>query len=276
MGLSITTGPQRIICLTAETTEVLYLLGEQERIVGISGYTTRPAIARKEKPKVAAFTSAKIDKILSLQPDLVLTCTDLQADIAASLIKAGIEVHAFNQRSVRQILQMIMTLGTLVNAAEKAAKLVSELEHTIATVRETAEYLPARPRIYFEEWDDPMISGIRWVVELIEIAGGVDCFADLSRHGSAKDRVIAEPSMVVKRQPDIIIGSWCGKKFRPEEVINRPGWSEIPAVKAGFVHEIKSADILQPGPSVIMHGLKQLQQIVQQWGAQQTCKKHWN
>ena len=269
-------GPQRIVCLTTETCEVLYLLGEQERIVGISGYTTRPAIARKEKPKVAAFTSAKIDKIIELQPDLVLTCTDLQADLAASLIKAGIEVHAFNQRSVKQILQMITTLGALVNAADKAARLVAELQQTIDVVRETAEYLPARPKIYFEEWDEPMISGIRWVVELIEIAGGVDCFAELSQHNSARDRVIADPEMVVQRQPDIIVGSWCGKKFRPEEVISRPGWTEIPAVKDGFVREIKSADILQPGPSVITYGLKQLQQIIQQWGVQQTCKKHWS
>ena len=269
------TGPQRIVCLTTETTEVLYLLGEQDRIVGISGYTTRPAIARKEKPKVGAFTSAKIDKIIELQPDLVLTCTDLQADIAASLIKAGIEVHAFNQRSVAQILQMITTLGALVNAHEKAAQLVAELQQTIDAVRETAEYLPARPKVYFEEWDEPMISGIRWVVELIEIAGGVDCFADLAKHSSAKDRIISDPALVVERQPDIIIGSWCGKKFQPEQVMSRPGWQTIPAVQNGFVREIKSADILQPGPSVIQHGLKQLQAIIQQWAARQAFNKHW-
>ncbi|HWT28741.1 MAG TPA: ABC transporter substrate-binding protein, partial [Methylophilaceae bacterium] len=216
-------GPQRIVCLTTETCEVLYLLGEQARIVGISGYTTRPAIARKEKPKVGAFTSAKIDKILNLQPDLVLTCTDLQADIAASLIKAGIEVHAFNQRSVAQIMQMITTLGALVGASDKASSLVTELEQAIAAVRESAALLPARPRVYFEEWDEPMISGIRWVVELIEIAGGVDCFAELSVQGSARDRVV-DSEAVIARQPDIIIGSWCGKKFQPEQVINRPGW----------------------------------------------------
>lgn len=267
-------GPQRIVCLTTETCEVLYLLGEQDRIVGISGYTTRPAIARKEKPKVGAFTSAKIDKIIDLQPDLVLTCTDLQADIAAALIKAGIEVHAFNQRSVAQILQMITTLGALVDASDKASTLVADLEQTIATVRESAALLPAKPRVYFEEWDAPMISGIRWVVELIEIAGGKDCFAELSMQSSAKDRVI-DSDAVIARQPDIIIGSWCGKKFQPEQVINRPGWQKIPAVQQGAIHEIKSADILQPGPSVIQHGLKQLQTIIQQWSARQAFNKHW-
>lgn len=267
-------GPQRIVCLTTETCEVLYLLGEQARIVGISGYTTRPAIARKEKPKVGAFTSAKIDKILDLQPDLVLTCTDLQADIAASLIKAGIEVHAFNQRSVAQILQMITTLGALVGASDKASTLVTELEQAIAAVRESAALLPARPRVYFEEWDEPMISGIRWVVELIEIAGGVDCFAELSVQGSARDRVV-DSEAVIARQPDIIIGSWCGKKFQPEQVINRPGWQTIPAVQSGAVHEIKSVDILQPGPSVIQHGLRQLHAIIQQWSARQAFNKHW-
>ncbi len=267
--------PERIVCLTAETTEVLYLLGEQDRIVGISGYTTRPAIARREKPKVAAFTSAKIDKILQLQPDLVLTCTDLQADIAASLIRSGLEVHAFNQRSVPEILRMVTTLGALVGATAKAASLVAELQGIINGVNETAQYLTAKPRVYFEEWDEPMISGIRWVAELIDIAGGVDCFAELSQHNAAKDRVIADPMQVVERQPDIIIGSWCGKKFRPEQVIARPGWDAIPAVQNGFVHEIKSADILQPGPSVITYGLKQLQTIIQQWGASQAYKKHW-
>lgn len=266
---------ERIVCLTTETTEVLYLLGAQDRIVGISGYTTRPAIARREKLKVSAFTSAKIDKILDLQPDLVLTCTDLQADIAASLIKAGIEVHAFNQRSVVQILNMISTLGALVGSSDKAVRLIAELENTIASVRETATYLPAKPKIYFEEWDEPMISGIRWVSELIEMAGGEDCFADLSVHTSAKDRIIASTNLVIERKPDIIIGSWCGKKFQPEQVMARLGWAAIPAVKNGFVHEIKSADILQPGPSVITHGLKQLQSIIQQWGASQSCKKHW-
>jgi iron complex transport system substrate-binding protein len=269
-------GFERIVCLTTETCEVLYLLGEQDRIVGISGYTTRPANARKEKPKVSAFTSAKIDKILALKPDLVLTCTDLQADIAAELIKAGVEVHAFNQRSIAQILQMIVTLGALVQAQEKAASLVAELQQTIEAVRETASYLAVKPKVYFEEWDEPMITGIRWVVECIEIAGGSDCFAELSACSSAKDRVIGDPALVVQCQPDIIIGSWCGKKFQPEQVMNRLGWQDIPAVQNGFVHEIKSADILQPGPSVIQHGLRQIQAIIQQWAARQAFSKHWD
>jgi len=276
MANLMTHGHKRIICLTTETVEVIYLLGEQARIVGISGYTTRPAIARREKPKISAFTSAKIDKIIALEPDLVLTCTDLQADIAASLIKAGIEVHAFNQRSIQGILQMILTVGLLVDAHDKALALVRELENTIASVRETAEYLTQKPKVYFEEWNDPMISGIGWVGELIEIAGGEDCFANLSSQASAKDRIIADHHQVVERAPDIIIGSWCGKKFHAEEVMSRPGWHTIPAVQQGFVREIKSADILQPGPSVITEGLKQLQTIIQQWGARQSCSKHWS
>lgn len=268
--------PQRIVCLTAETTEVLYLFGEQDRIAGISGYTTRPARARREKPKVAAFTSAKIDKILALQPDLVLGFSNLQADIAAELIRAGVEVHFFNQRSVQEILRMIATLGALVGAQDKAATLISDLENIIASVRQTATYLPQPPRVYFEEWNDPLITGIRWASELIEIAGGEDCFAELAHYPSAKDRILANSDIVIDRMPDIIIGSWCGKKFQPEQVVARPGWSSIPAVQEGMVFEIKSADILQPGPSAITHGLKQLQQIIQQWGARQTCKKHWD
>jgi len=267
---------QRIVCLTMETTEVLYLLGEEDRIAGISGYTTRPARARREKPKVAAFTSAKTDKILELQPDLVLGFSNLQADIAAALIRAGIEVHVFNQRSVADILRMIATLGALVDARDKAAALITELTATLERVRETASYLPRRPRVYFEEWDDPMISGIRWVSELIETAGGTDCFSELASQPSAKDRILTSSDQVIERAPDIIIGSWCGKKFQPEQVIARPGWDRIPAVREGMVFEIKSADILQPGPSAITHGLKQLQQIIQQWGARQTCRKHWD
>ncbi len=261
--------PQRIVCLTAETTEVLYLLGEQDRIAGISGYTTRPARARREKPKVAAFTSAKIDKILALHPDLVLGFSNLQADIAAELIRAGVEVHVFNQRSVTEILRMIAMLGALVGAQDKAAALVADLENTIASVRHTASYLPRRPRVYFEEWNDPLITGIRWVSELIDIAGGEDCFAELSRFPSAKDRILADGALVAERMPDIIIGSWCGKKFQPEQVVARPGWDSMPAVREWMVFEIKSADILQPGPSAITHGLKQMQTIIQQWGARQ-------
>jgi iron complex transport system substrate-binding protein len=255
---------KRIICLTTETVEVLYLLGEQDRIVGISGYTTRPAIARQEKPKVSAFTSAKIDKILALNPDLVLTCTDLQADIAASLIKAGVEVHAFNQRSVAEILRMIMTIGLLIGATDKAQQLVSKLASKIALAKKATETFTLKPRIYFEEWDAPTITGIRWVSELIEMAGGVDCFSELSIHNTATSRIITH-SQVISRNPDIVIGSWCGKKFQPQQVKAREGWANMPAVKNGFVIEIKSADILQPGPSVITEGLPQLQRIIKDW-----------
>jgi len=256
--------PKRIVCLTTETTEVLYLLGEQDRIVGISGYTTRPAIARREKPKVAAFTSAKIDKILELKPDLVIGFSNLQADIAAALIRAGIQVHVFNQRSIQETLNTIAMIGTLVGATDKSLKLVNELESTIKTAKENALKHSVKPIIYFEEWNEPIITGIRWVSELIEIAGGNDCFAELSQFQSAADRTI-DASAVIVRKPDIIIGSWCGKKFQPEQVVAREGWRSIPAVKNGFVREIKSADILQPGPSLITHGLKQLQDIIQEW-----------
>ena len=255
---------QRIICLTTETVEVIYLLGEEDRIVGISGFTTRPAKARRDKPKVSAFTTAKIDKILDLKPDLVLTCTDLQADIAASLIKAGIEVHAFNQRSVAQILRMILTIGCLLGVQAKAQQLVDALEANIVTVKKQVNHQSVKPRIYFEEWDEPAITGIRWVSELIEAAGGIDCFAELSAFDCAKDRVIAQ-SDVIARQPDIVIGSWCGKKFQPDAVKNRAGWHSIPAVKTGAIFEIKSADILQPGPSVITEGLAQLQRLILNW-----------
>ena len=257
--------PERIICLTTETVEVLYMLGEQSRIVGISGYTTRPAEARKEKPKVSAFTSAKIEKILELKPDLVVGFSNLQADIAATLIKAGIEVHVFNQRSVEDILQMILTTGRLVGAQNKAEALVRAYQKQIKDALEAASTLPRRPVVYFEEWDEPMMCSIRWAAELITIAGGEDCFPELSQFHSAGDRVVT-PAQVVERMPDIIIGSWCGKKFQPEQVIAREGWDEIPAVKNNFVFEIKSVDILQPGPSVFTHGLKQLQSIIRQWG----------
>lgn len=256
--------PKRIVCLTTETTEVLYLLGEQDRIVGISGYTTRPAIARREKPKVAAFTSAKIEKILELKPDLVIGFSNLQADIAAALIRAGIQVHVFNQRSIQETLNTIVMTGALIGATDKVFELVNELESTIKTAKDNALKHATQPVIYFEEWNDPLITGIRWVSELIEIAGGKDCFGELSQFQSAADRTI-DASAVVARKPDIIIGSWCGKKFQPDQVAAREGWHSIPAVKNGFVREIKSADILQPGPSLITHGLKQLQAIIQEW-----------
>ncbi|ALP52892.1 ABC transporter substrate-binding protein [Candidatus Tenderia electrophaga] len=261
-------GPQRIVCLTEETTETLYLLGEQDRIVGISGYTVRPPEARRDKAKVAAFTSAKIDKILELEPDLVLGFSDLQADIAAELIRAGIAVHVFNQRSVAGIFDMIRTLGALVHATPRSEALIDELRQGLDAIMRSAAALPGRPRVYFEEWNDPLISGIRWVSELIDSAGGRDCFADLAAAQSARERIIAAPAEVVRRAPDIIIGSWCGKRFRPEQVQARPGWERIPAVRTGQLHEIKSADILQPGPAALTDGVRQLHTIIKTWAAQ--------
>ena len=260
--------PARIVCLTEETTETLYLLGEQHRIVGISGFTVRPAQARREKPKVSAFTSAKIDKILALEPDLVLGFSNLQAEIAAQLIREGIAIHVFNQRSVDGILRMIGLLGAMVGAPDKANDLVARYRHQIKTIQAEAATLPSRPKVYFEEWDEPMISGIRWVSELIAIAGGVDCFAELSTEQSAKQRIIADPLDVVRRAPDIIIGSWCGKKFRPDHVVARVGWDAIPAVKNNRIFEIKSCDILQPGPAALTDGLAQIRQIIRQWSEQ--------
>lgn len=259
------TGAQRIVCLTEETTEALYLMGEQHRIVGILGFTVRPAIARKEKPKVSAFTSAKIDKILALKPDLVLAFSDMQADITAELVKAGLQVHVFNQRSVDEIFTMLFTLGALINEPEKAAALVAQYQQNISECLEHAKAFNKKPKIYFEEWDDPLISGIRWVSELAEIAGGVDCFPELSKEAGGKERIIADPTQVIERAPDIIIGSWCGKKFRPQRVAEREGWQVIPAVKTNQIFEIKSVDILQPGPAALTDGLRQLQTIIKNW-----------
>lgn len=260
--------PERIVCLTDETTETLYLLGEAHRIVGISGFTVRPPRARKEKPKVSAFTSAKIDKILALEPDLVLGFSDLQADIAAALIRHGLQVHVFNERSIEEILSMIATLGAMVGASEKAQALIVQYREQMDTIQASASALPRRPRVYFEEWDDPLIAGIGWVSELIAVAGGVDCFADQAAAPCAKDRIIHDPLEVVGRQPDIIIGSWCGKKFQPDRVSQRPGWSQIPAVRHRHLYEIKSADILQPGPAALTDGLRQLHEIVLGWAEQ--------
>ena len=256
--------PARIVCLTEETVETLYLLGEQDRIVGISGYVVRPPQARREKPRVSAFTSANIDKILALKPDLVLTFSDLQADIAADLIRRGLDVHAFNQRSVAGILDMMRTVGAMVDANEQAQRLVSELEMGLAEVRERARRLPMRPRVFFEEWDDPLISGIGWVSELVDIAGGIDIFADHAGRGAAKDRVVRIDE-VVAQEPDLIIGSWCGKKLRPERVMARPGFDRTPAVQHQDVYEIKSSLILQPGPAALTDGLAALEKIFCQW-----------
>ena len=256
--------PTRIVCLTEETVETLYLLGEQDRIVGISGYVVRPPQARREKPRVSAFTSANIDKILALKPDLVLTFSDLQADIATDLIRRGLDVHAFNQRGIAGILDMIQMLGAMVGASDQAHQLVRGLESRLAEARKHAEGLKRRPRVFFEEWDDPLISGIGWVSELVEIAGGIDIFADRRNQGAAKDRVVTAEDVVV-REPDLIIGSWCGKKFRPERVAARNGFDRIPAVEHDDLYEIKSSLILQPGPAALTDGLSELQRIIEQW-----------
>ena len=263
--------PHRIVCLTEETTETLYRLGEQDRIAGISGYTVRPAEARREKPKVSAFTSAKIDKILELEPDLVLGFSDMQADIAAQLIRAGVPVHVFNQRTVAGIFDMVRMVGAMVGALEKTEQLMAELEAGLDAIRQSAAQLARRPRVYFEEWTDPMISGIGWVSELIHIAGGEDCFAELASASSAKDRIIADPQDVIRRAPDIIIGSWCGKRFRPEKVKTRPGWDKVPAVATGQVYEIKSADILQPGPAALTDGVRQIHTFIQRWALNESA-----
>ena len=259
--------PERIVCLTEETTETLYLLGEERRIVGISGYTVRPPRARREKPRVSAFLSAKTDRILDLKPDLVLGFSDLQADIARELAKAGLNVVIFNQRSVDEILSMILALASMVGAADKGKRLIEKLENELESIKLAAQRLPRRPRVYFEEWDEPMISAIRWVSELIGIAGGEDVFAELSRSQAASGRTIKDPSLVIARRPDIILGSWCGKKFRPERVAARPGWDAIPAVRDGELHEIKSADILQPGPAALTDGVRRIHEILTAWAA---------
>jgi iron complex transport system substrate-binding protein len=254
--------PERIICLTEETVETLYLLGEQRRIVGISGYCVRPPEARREKPRVAAFTSADIPKILALRPDLVLTFSDLQADIVAALVRQGVNVHAFNQRSVTEIFDMIRMLGAMIGAADRADRLADALAAGLAAARQRAGQWPRQPRVYFEEWDAPMISGIAWVSELIEAAGGVDIFADRAGGKSAKDRIVTAEE-IITRTPDVIIGSWCGKKFRPEKVAARPGFAQLPAVRSGALYEIKSSLILQPGPAALTDGLRALQNILQ-------------
>jgi iron complex transport system substrate-binding protein len=256
--------PSRIVCLTEETVETLYLIGEEHRIVGVSGYAVRPARVRREKPRVSAFISADIDKILALDPDLVLTFSDLQADIVAALIRRGVAVHAFNQRDVTGIMAMIRTLGALIDARERADALAATLAERLDHVRERAKLLPRRPRVFFEEWDEPMISGIRWVSELIEAAGGVEVFPALAVQKSAKDRVVTGDDVIAAR-PDIIIGSWCGKKFVPTKVAARPGFADIPAVRTGWLREIKSPLILQPGPAALTDGLDAIVAIIQQW-----------
>ena len=257
--------PQRIVCLTEEPTEVLYALGEEQRIVGISGFTVRPARARQDKPRVSAFTSAKIDKILALKPDLAIGFSDIQADIAAALIRAGVEVWISNHRSVEGILGYVRRLGAMVGAADKAAAYADDLTLAVESARAQAAAMPRRPKVYFEEWDEPPISAIRWVSELMGIAGGDDIFPERAAASLGRDRIVADPMEIVRAAPDIIIGSWCGKKFRPERVAARPGWADVPAVRDGQLHEIKSPLILQPGPAALTDGLKALQRIMGQW-----------
>ena len=262
---SVSAFPERIVCLTEEPTEVLYALGEERRIVGISGFTVRPPQARHDKPRVSAFTSAKIDRILALEPDLAIGFSDMQADIAQTLIRHGIEVWIANQRSVEQILGYVRRLGALVGASGRADAYASELQAGIDAVRAAAARLPSRPRVYFEEWDEPPISAIRWVSELIAIAGGDDVFPRRAAAALGRDRIVADPAEVIAADPDIIVGSWCGKKFRPEQVSARPGWDRISAVRHGELHEIKSPLILQPGPAALTDGLSALHRIVADW-----------
>lgn len=265
--------PQRIVCLTEEPTEVLYALGAQERIVGISGFTVRPARARKEKPRVSAFTSARIDRILELRPDFVVGFSDIQADIAQALIRAGIEVWISNHRSVAGILAYIRRLGAMVGAAERAEVYAQSLEQHVERVRHRSATFSRRPRVYFEEWDEPAITGIQWVSELVAIAGGDDIFADRMAGGAlAKNRIIGDPAEIIRRSPDVIFGSWCGKRFRPETVRTRPGWQDIPAVRDDELYEIKSPLILQPGPAALSDGLDALQRVLHRWVERRDAK----
>jgi len=261
--------PRRIVCLTEETTEWLYLLGQESRIAGISGYTVRPARARHEKPRVSAFLSAKVDKILALQPDCVFGFSDLQADIAAELIRKGIQVTVFNQRSVEEIFSMMFQVAAMVGQSDAAFEKIAALRLNLKAMEQrVADLLAAgarRPRVFFEEWDTPHISAIRWVSELLGIAGGEDCFPELACMPLGRDRIIGDGLEIVRRNPDIIIGSWCGKKFRPENVAARPGWDQVHAVRDGELHEIKSPDILQPGPAALTDGVAQLHRICTGW-----------
>ena len=261
--------PQRIVCLTEEPTEVLYALGEEHRIVGISGFTVRPPRARKEKPKVSAFTSAKIEEILKLQPDFVVGFSDIQADIARELIKAGVEVWISNHRGVDGILAYIRRLGAMVGAAARADAYAREAEQHLAGIKAAAAVFRRRPRVYFEEWDEPLITGIRWVAELIRIAGGDDVFPRMSGESLARHRILEDANDVVRQAPDIILGSWCGKRFRPEKVAAREGWDAIPAVRHGDLYEIKSPIILQPGPAALFDGVAAMHAIFAAWERRQ-------
>ncbi len=257
--------PERIVCLTEEPTEVLYALGQEHRIVGISQFTVRPAKARRDKPKVSGFTSARLDKIMALEPDLVIGFSDIQADIAAQLISAGVEVWISNHRTVEGIVSYVRRLGAMVGELELADQYATSLEQHLDQVRQAASMLPARPRVYFEEWNDPLITGIKWVSELVTMAGGIDVFADKAESSLARGRILGDPGEVVGRRPDLMLASWCGKKFQPDTVPGRPGWDTIPAVVDRQIYEIDSAIILQPGPAALTDGIDRIHQIIQQW-----------
>jgi iron complex transport system substrate-binding protein len=253
--------PQRIVCLTEETTETLYLLGQGDRVVGVSGYTVRPPEAR-QKPKVSAFINAKFDKIEALRPDLVLAFSDLQADLVAELARRGLNVVVFNQRSVAEILQMIRMLGGLIGCSREAEALADRLSAGLDDIRRAAARFQMRPRVFFEEWDDPLISGIRWVEELVEIAGGTPLFPELADAGLAKDRIV-DPAEVARRDPQVIFASWCGKKMKKATIVNRPGWDRVSAVRDDRIYEIKSTYILQPGPASLTDGVRQIHSALQ-------------
>ncbi|WP_119355461.1 ABC transporter substrate-binding protein [Azohydromonas sediminis] len=260
-------GPQRIVCLTEETTEWLYLLGEEHRIVGISGYTVRPRRARAEKPKVSHFLDGRIEQIVALEPDLVVGFSDMQAALADKLIRAGLNVLVTNQRSVRQIFDTLRLVASMVGAIDRAERWITGCLARHAQIAAAAAAWPRRPRVYFEEWDAPMISAIRWVSELIGIAGGDDVFPELAAQPMGRDRVVADALEPARRAPDVIVGSWCGKKFRPEHVAARAGWADVPAVRDGELHEVKSAEILQPGPAALTDGIEQLHRLFAAWAA---------
>ena len=265
--------PQRIVCLTEEPTEVLYALGREAQIVGISGFTVRPPRARHEKPRVSAFTSAKVDRILALAPDLAIGFSDMQADIAQALVKAGVEVWIANHRSIEGILGYVLRLGALVGARREALALAQRLEQHLDAVRAESVATQPRPRVYFEEWDTPRISAIRWVSELIAVAGGDDIFPERALQAMGRDRIVADDAETLARAPDIVIGSWCGKKFRAEQVAARPGWQDVPAVRDGELHEVKSPLILQPGPAALTDGLDALRAIVRGWHERRALKR---
>ncbi|WP_210496671.1 cobalamin-binding protein [Microvirga antarctica] len=260
--------PSRIVCLSAETAETLYLLGEQDRVVGVTGFAVRPPRIRREKPRVSGFTTADLPRILALDPDLVLTFSDLQADIVADLIRNGVAVHAFNQRTIAGILAMIQTLGALVGCSERATTLAHSLEKRIDTIRSAAVGWTSLPRVYFEEWDEPTVCGIQWVSELITVAGGVDVFAERALAPGARARVV-QPEEVIAASPDLIIASWCGKKFIPRRLAERPGFDAIPAVCENALFEINSTIVLQPGPAALTDGLERLHAIVKAWHLRQ-------